>query len=391
MKRLGLFFLLTFLLIGRNLPSGLIIFGLGPWDAVAIFISVNMLVKHNKMIGLSGGIIWPVIFFVFVSIIGIVANLRFGMRWNDILEAVRPFYGLSLVMIGSMIASKLNVTWIRHSLFISSCLVFFTAYLNPMNPDVLGFVQIWNPNVVGNMLIFHAILLLLIADNRINIITTIEVLIILFFAFFTYSKATWLMICLVVPGVFIRQNRYALSISFISVLVIALVYADNVHYLYENVSTLVESKITNSGFGKTASGGSSVGARYGLALSGFLMFLNSPIFGVGLGNFEVVNIMLRPDLGRNFYVDDNANSLVFHYLGTTGLFGCLALLMIIYQFYRKAVKNASTTLAIMTLIYILISVNFQREFFTSNTMWLFLGIFTCINKERNDSFIRPGI
>lgn len=391
MKIFSLILLLA-LLIGRNLPfNQLILYGLGPWDFVAIIFGTFLFFIKYKIQGISREMIGLIFLFLVTGLVGIIANIRFGLRINDIFEILRILYCLLLIRIGAYFARKLTVNSIKLVLFLSGIIVFYIAYQNPMNDDVLGFVQIWNPNVLGNAIIFHALLIILLSNDSLDLVDSIYALVLLGASFFTYSKASWLLILVIMPYLIFRQKKKVkIGLILISAL-LAWNYSDQLLEISDNIMTLVESKIIASGFDKNAVQGSSVGARYGLALSGFLMFLKSPVFGVGIGNFEVVNLMLKADLGEHFYIDDNANSLVFHYLGTTGLIGGFSVLMIIFLFYRKAVKNAPKTLALITLFYILISVNFQREIFTSNTMWLFIGIFTCIKTERIDSFTRPGV
>lgn len=380
------------LLIGRNLPfDEFILYGLGPWDFIAVIFGVFMLFANSRSLGITSTMVGFIFLFLLSGLVGIFANIRFGFRLTDIFEVLRILYCLLLVRMGGYFGKILTIFSIKSIVFLSGIIIFIFAYQNPMNDDVLGFVQIWNPNVVGNALIFHVILIILLSDKTSHLSDFFYAVFLLAASFFTYSKASWLLILVIMPYLILTQTKTVKIGLILTSVLLACHYSNELLEISNSIEILVESKISASGFDKSASQGSSVGARYGLALSGLLMFLKSPIVGVGIGNFEQVNLMLRSDLGSNFYVDDNANSLVFHYLGTTGLLGCLAVLMIIYLFYREAVKGSSKTLAILTLTFILISINFQREMFTSNVMWLFIGIFTCINKKSYDSFIRPRV
>ena len=201
------FALLFSLLIGRNLPfDQLIFFGLGPWDLVASFFGIILFAKGVSIKGLSKRVTYLTILFLIVGMVGIVANVRFGFALTDVFEVLRVLYGLVLIRVGAYCAHYLSETNIKNAIFFSGALVFYFAYTNPMNPDVLGFVQIWNPNVIGNMLIFHTLLLLIISKKKLDILTTMYCVILLFFAFFTYSKATWILIVLIIPYLVLNQS-----------------------------------------------------------------------------------------------------------------------------------------------------------------------------------------
>ncbi len=374
---------LFFLLIGRNLPFEYIFFsGLGPWDlfAICLFPFLNYSVIPKKIIVCIG------VFFI-AAAIGILLNINIGSRYNDIFEILRLFYCIELIALGYLFAKYLNNNIIKDILFFSATVVFIFAYFNPLNPDVLGFVQIWNPNVVGNYLI-HCIILILVLDRELNKKTLLYCFLLLIFSFFTYSKATWLMIILISISVFIVVNRFQ-KLIFLIVL-ISFIYLNP--ELISAINILFDAKIDASGIGSSAAAGSTIGARIGLAYSGFLMFLENPIFGVGIGNFENVNDRLMSTLGNMYYRDDNANSLFFHYLGTTGIIGIASIVLLIIEYFKLLTSNVnSRTIYFLVLIFIGISINFQRELFTTNTMYLFIGLFIYnIKKNNENSYIESS-
>ena len=374
------------LLIGRNLPFNQVLFyGLGPWDLIAMGFGILLLFTKNKLVGVSKRIVSLSMLFIFTSFAGLLANMYVGSSINDIFEILRILYCLMLVRIGSIFAKYLTKKSIKLILFLSGIIVFLVAYNNPMNPDVLGFVQIWNPNVIGNVLVLHVLLILLISDSAPDVIDQFYAVILLIASFFTYSKATWLLILIIMLFLILRQSKKVKIGLILSSVFIVWYFGGQLKEIGDSVAILVESKINASGFNKNAAQGSSIGARYGLALSGLLMFFRNPILGVGIGNFETMNLRLSKNLDEHFYMDDNANSLIFHYLGTTGLFGAISVLWIIYIFYQKVTRKAPRLLRLLFLFYIVVSINFQRELFTSNTMWLFIGINSYLIRQENDS------
>ena len=160
-NKLTLSCFLFLLLIGRNLPfDNLYIYGLGPWDLFAIclfpFLDYKKIPKK---------ILSYIFVFLISATIGILLNIHFGYRFNDIFEILRILYCFELIALGIFFGKYLKHNTIVYTLFFSSVCVFTFAYLNPMNPDVLGFVQIWNPNVIGNYLI-HCVILIIVLSEK---------------------------------------------------------------------------------------------------------------------------------------------------------------------------------------------------------------------------------
>jgi O-antigen ligase len=193
------------------------------------------------------------------------------------------------------------------------------------------------------------------------------------------------MIFLIFISIFININKFQ---KFIFLIVFVLLIKYNIESI-SAINTLINAKIDASGFDGSAASGSSVGARVGLAYSGLLMFLENPIFGIGIGNFEIVNDTLKSTLGNMYYKDDNANSLFFHYLGTTGILGLSAVMLLIFEYFKLLTSSAkSKSIYLLMLIFVLISINFQREIFTTNTMYLLMGVLIYKFKkiEKNNYF-----
>lgn len=369
---------LFFLLIGRNLPyENLYISGLGPWDlfAICLFPFLDYKIIPKKKL--------KYLFIFFVSaIIGLLLNAHIAARTNDLFEILRVIYSIELIALGFLFGKYLENNIIIYIIFFSSLTIFTFAYLNPMNSDVLGFVQIWNPNVIGNYL-GHCVVLILVLSEKLNYEKIILCTLLLFFSFFTYSKASWIIIFLISITIFIKVSN---SKKFILLILLALFIKYNIDVLID-VQTLINTKILHSNFEGSAASGSSVGARIGLAYSGLLMFLENPIFGVGIGNFEIANDTLKSTLGNMYYKDDNANSLFFHYLGTTGIFGFSAVILLIWEYFKLLKSSSkSKTIYFLIIIFIGVSINFQRELFTTNTMYLLIGILIYKNYIENNYF-----
>ena len=81
-----------------------------------------------------------------------------------------------------------------------------------------------------------------------------------------------------------------------------------------------------------------------------------------LRNFERENKRMQFKLKENFYDDDNANSLIFHYLAVGGITSFLLIVFIIYTYFKRLIKLTDLKkLKILALIFFLVALNFQRE------------------------------
>lgn len=316
---------------------------------------------------------------LFFLLIGTTINSQENIAWQDVFEIIRLIYSLGLVTLGIFLRKYLNFKIITDVLFISSLIMFSTAYMNPMNPDVLGFVQIWNPNVVGQAILHNSIIIYLLNSNDRSLKVKLQILILVCFALFTYSKASWILSIAILICLYSQLSRNIKL--FVIFTFIALLSSSS--KLFEPIYILGKSKIEATAFDKSAAEGGSFGARYGLAVSATKMFLDKPIFGVGIGNFERENKRMQFKLKENFYDDDNANSLIFHYLAVGGITSFLLIVFIIYTYFKRLIKLTDLKkLKILALIFFLVALNFQRELLTANTMWLFIGYLY----DKNNSF-----
>lgn len=390
-----LIFILMFLIgIGRNLPyKNLYIFGLGIADLLLVLYFIISLIHDkalwNLIIRNNYPLVKIMIIFLLWNLLSTVINIPiWGVQLNDIFECLRILY---LIVI-TLSITKLSYhygTIVGISFVIGVAFSGFIAYLNPMNPDVLGTVQIFNPNVIGNILSFACIFLVILLYLGANKFISILLFGICFIiAIFTYSKATWLMLFISFFGLTLYFKNKYLKLKYFSKLFVLCILLTGSYLIttsnqFKNIielgSIIIDSKITNSGFGESAAEGSSVGARYGLSYSGYYMFLHSPFWGVGVGNFEKVNDESKEALGKYYYKDDNANSLIFHLLGTIGFIGLIIFGCILYLFYKKVLLLQKYYFIPKTIIYLLllmiaISINFQRELLTAYYFWTMFGL-----------------
>lgn len=127
-----------------------------------------------------------------------------------------------------------------------------------------------------------------------------------------------------------------------------------------------------------------IGTRAGLLLGGALMFIGSPIYGIGAGGFQTMMIERYLDLlpwGINSAT--LSHTYIVTILAEQGIIGfcifCIFLIFVYKQFrinYRtKDLKlKAYSLIIVASIIIILISSQAEGRFFEEPLLWLFLGL-----------------
>ncbi|MBN2781136.1 MAG: O-antigen ligase family protein [Candidatus Marinimicrobia bacterium] len=133
-----------------------------------------------------------------------------------------------------------------------------------------------------------------------------------------------------------------------------------------------------------------IGERKGLLLGGIMMFLGSPVFGVGAGGFQAAMIakylnFLPWGIGSSTL----SHTYVITILAELGIVGftifCVFLLFLYKQFrinFRTEDHTLKTYSLILLAVIIVIFIGAQAEgkFFEDPLLWLFLGM--CISMEK---------
>ena len=206
------------------------------------------------------------------------------------------------------------------------------AYLNPRNLDILGTVQLFNPNVIGTIMVVSAAMATVFLKNSSIILKSFLIATLLFLSFYTFSKSSWLIAILVLYSFFVIEMFYSKNIrekvtfSLIFVVPVFSIIALNFDLIY----MLFYTKYLTTDFGLTAAEGNSFQARWGLIYSSIIIWTENPIFGVGISNWEQAHIENQMNLGSMFYLDDNPNSAFFYVLSCMGI---IPFLIFIYVFF----------------------------------------------------------
>jgi len=386
---------LVFLLIGigRNLPfPEMYFFGLGLGDFALVMSSLLLLIDSTTrhMLVEAARNLWLPISLVFLLAIWAFLSYAFntflyGTEIKDFFEILKYIYSAMLMVVTFFWTKKFGawpILWFATGVVISGIVAFF----NPMNPDVLGTRQIFNPNVIGNVLAVSIGLCSLgVVMGSAAFASAIAALAAIL-GFFTFSKGTWLMMLFSLVAMFVALVASAIKPKGLIiklgkvVAVFVLLGLIGVAYTFrDTVYNIVEAKIVATEFDATAEEGGSFSARAGLMLSAYKMFLMNPFLGVGISNYEKVHRSLERELGSAFYDDDNPNSAFFYVLGCMGFPAFAAFVGLFGWLFSRMTKlaiNKRRNRWIFAAAFsstLFIGGNVQVEMLTAYYYWVTLG------------------
>lgn len=392
--KLIVFVVFLFLGIGRNLPNEMLyVAGVGLPDLLLIFLMFWLLLSHRGLVEFKQEVWLMRNIFVAVSLLGVFAILSlafnafiYQVETRDIFEIFKYYYQL-IVMLAAFHCTRKTGPFPAVGFVVGALITGVVALLNPMNPDVLGVPQIFNPNVIGNVLAISIVMCSIVILHGRPVLGVLFAVPAAVIGFFTFSKGTWLMCTLAVLACYLaltalQGSKVAWTLRwgrYVSYAILAgLVYG--AFQFSEVVWIIIEAKIAATDFEASAAEGGSVSARWGLIISAIRMFLMNPLLGVGISNYEFVNRMLESELGDAFYDDDNPNSAWFYVLGCMGLpaFVCFALVFLICIRFLNGVPIRSTKVRAfyvgLVALVIFIGGNVQLEMLTAYYYWVLLGI-----------------
>ncbi len=377
--------------IGQNLPfEQLYVHGINPGDFIFLgLLSVQLTHPESRVEFITEAErLWSLFLliavFVTLTAISSAVNVHtWGLYGNDIVEMLRPLYYFLLVVFVSVNTRRYGISLVVA--FLSGILVSgIVAYLMPSNPDMLGFVVLWNPNVVGNMLAFGALLAsLLIFEGRIAA-ASLFLFAFLLLSVFTYSKGTWLMVILGLIAFVIalhehsggqvrRVGKRILVAGILGLILLGAAYFDE---LYE----LVRFKIATTQIDDSAVEGSTTAARWGFVKASLLLVLENPVFGVGISNYESAYDSLEHVLGNDYWPTDNPHSAWLYILACIGipaLFVFLGIVVrVLAEFNTRIPLNGRSRLFYIGLftMVLFLSGSVVLHVLTQYFFWFFAGI-----------------
>lgn len=391
------FLVFVLLGIGRNLPfADLYFFGLGVADALFSILAFSLLLSPNLTREIRS-LQTPIISTTLISILALLSmavNVPvYGAELKDVFEIFKYMYLVVVMVVTSYWTRRMGP--VPALGFVAGAIISgIVAFLNPMNPDILGTLQIYNPNVIGNVLSVAIVFCSFAILSGYPVVGGILAIFSASIAFFTFSKGAWLMSTFGLIACYLavtsldehnagRTMRYQRNVVYL--LLGGLLVA--VYVFWDVISLIVQAKIAATDFESSAVEGGSVSARAGLILSAIYMFMLNPAFGIGISNFEYVNNLLEDELGNAYYEDDNPNSAWFYVLGCMGLPAFIVFSWIFYWFlsrvYRISLLNRKVRalFAISVGIVFFIGGNVQLEMLTAYYYWVALGIVAALGSH----------
>lgn len=392
--KLAIFVVFLFLGIGRNLPNELLyVAGIGLPDLLLIFLMFGLLLSHQGLVEFRQEVWLLRNIFVAVSLLGVFAILSlafnafiYQVETRDIFEILKYYYQL-IVMLAAFHYTRKTGPFPAVGFVVGALITGVVALLNPMNPDVLGVPQIFNPNVIGNVLAISIVMCSIVILHGRPVLGVLLAVPAAVIGFFTFSKGTWLMCALALMACYLalsalQGSKVAWTFRlrrYVSYAILAgLVFGAS--QFSEVVWIIIEAKITATDFEASAAEGGSFSARWGLIISAIRMFLMNPLLGVGISNYEFVNRTLESELGNAFYDDDNPNSAWFYVLGCMGLpaFVCFAKVFVICLRFASSAPILSEKVRTLYVglvgLVLFIGGNVQVEMLTAYYYWVLLGI-----------------
>lgn len=377
--------------IGQNLPfEQLYVHGVGAGDFLFLgLLTLQMLHAPSReaLIAEAGRLqtlFLLLLVFVTLTVLSSFANVPvWDIDGADLIEAIRPLYYFALIVFVSLSVRRYGLSIVIA--FLSGILVSgIVAYLFPSSEDVNGFVMLWNPNVMGNMLAVGVLLVsLLIFEGRLGAATLFLFPFVVLSAF-SYSKGTWIMVLLGLGACFVafrasggvRTRRLGKNILVAGGLGFLGVIAYNFDVLYEMVSF----KLSTTQFEDSAAEGGTVAARWGFVRASVQLALENPLLGVGISNFETAYDSLQQVLGDDYWATDNPHSTWLYILACMGIPALIVfagiVVVVLRQFYaRLPLKQGSCQLYIsLVALLLFLSGAVLLHLLTQYFFWFMAGV-----------------
>ena len=172
-----------------------------------------------------------------------------------------------------------------------------------------------------------------------------------------------------------RNRVYAFILAF-SALGIVWVFADNITFILQSIS------------GSVLAGTDTVGIRYRLWLAGLRMWIDNPIFGVGVGQFNAQLSFYAWDLLQPRYLALGAHNMYIAVLSETGLIGLVFFLAMFVTSFRylfiasrssvPQVKELALNWTVILILILIAGITKHDQY--DKLVWMFVGISAAIGR-----------
>ena len=381
--------------VGRNLPyPALYPFGIAPAEILCLILLAALTCKMTIRIDAKALRLFLLVFSL--SVVCLVSMLFNEMRYGvNIKEVFEVFRYLLLATVPIIITNFFHCkqAFLIEGYIVGLLVSVFVAYLKPMNPDILGVLQIHNPNVIGYVLVYGAWLPLvsyfLWRGNR----NLIYLPLMLSISILTFSKGAWLVVAFILFAcLFLLFNSSLARRASVGALLIGLLLVD-IGYIgvVSKFVEIISWKIGATDFAASAAEGGSFSARIGLALSGLIITYENPLLGVGLSNFQLIHDGLDVRLGEYYYEDDNPNNVFLYISSGAGVFALLLWILVLKLYFSIVKEVLARIFGMPHLVNFMIFLCFvattivggvtQNEMLNAFYLWFYFGLFLSLKRR----------
>lgn len=247
--------------------------------------------------------------------------------------------------------------------------------------ETLELGQGWNANALGMQSVVSCFFILsqINSHNKTPLYKYIILPFLVFFILLTGSKTCFLLLFgSTLLSLYMSSNKRMLMLPIVALLVGIIIYlVFNVPFLYEvmgeRLETMINGFLTYDIDSTTSSEGSaSDNIRLAMLFKGWLWFLEKPILGNGIGNFQT--LFGEINNGKEFYAHNNYIEL----LVDTGIIGALLYYWIyIYVIRKSFIRGSRYDLAVASFFIVLMIAEFGHVSYLVFCIQFLLCIVLC--------------
>lgn len=325
-------------------------------------------------------VVWGFLFFFFIIVLSLINTTDYSMAGKKFEKYLRiigiiPIY-LLLVRLNIQIYKPLVLgvsvsAVILLSVGLYEMFVLHKPFMEGAYYTILfGYVSVLN--------LFLLVLVLLIENmtNSKKIFYSIACVILLFCVILAQSRAPWLaaifiFIFLASVIMFTKKIKITLKSSTIGMVVMLLVIGLNVERIEKRINAGVHN-VVNHNFNQVSD--TSLGIRLNLWKDSINLFLDSPVLGTGVGDFDYDrNIMIAQGLTSSTPSYGHAHNQFLDSLVTTGILGIIGLLVgvfivPIWYFWKQFNTTDNDKIRYFSLAGMIVVIGFI--FFGIGEVWL---------------------
>ena len=325
-------------------------------------------------------VIWGFLFFFFIIILSLINTTDYSMAGKKFERYLRiigiiPIY-LLLVRLNIQIYKPLVLGVLVSAVILLSVGLYEIFVLHKLYMEGVYYTILFGYVSVLNLFLLVLALLIENMTNSKKIFYFIACVILLFCVILAQSRAPWLaaifiFIFLASVIMFTKKIKITLKSSAIVMVVMLLVIGLNVERIEKRINAGVHDAV-NHNFNQVSD--TSLGIRLDLWKDSINLFLDSPVLGTGVGDFDYDrDIMIKQGLATNTPSFGHAHNQFLDSLATTGVLGIIGLLVgvfivPIWYFWKQFNTTDSNNIRYFSLSGMVVVIGFI--FFGMGEVWL---------------------